>query len=76
MLAWAEIDMAKQRSHKRAEGMSQTTIALPLDLLNELDRIAESQVRSRNSLIHWMLREQVTVYHQQNKRAGGPSEKN
>ena len=51
--------MARKRNHQRAEGMTQTTIAIPLDLLNDIDRIAERQLRSRNSLIHWMLREQV-----------------
>ena len=39
--------------------MTQTTIAIPMDLLKDIDRLAERQLRSRNSLIHWMLREQV-----------------
>lgn len=51
--------MARKRNHQRAEGMTQTTIAIPMDLLQDIDRLAERQLRSRNSLIHWMLREQV-----------------
>jgi metal-responsive CopG/Arc/MetJ family transcriptional regulator len=47
------------RSHKRAKGMTQTTIAIPADLLAQLDEIAQHQLRSRNSLIHWMLSEQI-----------------
>lgn len=51
--------MNAERNHKRAKGMTQTTIAIPMDLLAQLDRIAEHQLRSRNSLIHWMLSEQI-----------------
>lgn len=39
--------------------MTQTTIAIPADLLAQLDEIAQHQLRSRNSLIHWMLSEQI-----------------
>lgn len=39
--------------------MTQTTIAIPVDLLAQLDQIAQHQLRSRNSLIHWMLSEQI-----------------
>ncbi len=51
--------MNAKRSHKRAQGMTQTTIAIPVDLLAQLDQIAQHQLRSRNSLIHWMLSEQI-----------------
>ena len=47
------------RNHRRAQGMTQTTIAIPVDLLAQLDQIAQHQLRSRNSLIHWMLSEQI-----------------
>ena len=33
--------------------------ALFTDLLAQLDQIAQHQLRSRNSLIHWMLSEQI-----------------
>lgn len=42
--------------------MTQTSIAIPEDLLAELDAIADTQLRSRNSLIHWMLREKTLEY--------------
>ncbi len=47
------------RNHRRAQGMAQTTIAIPVDLLAQLDQIAQHQLRSRNSLIHWMRSEQI-----------------
>lgn len=53
---------APARIPRRAPGIVQTSIAVPKALLEKLDVIADEQARSRNSLIHWMLREKTAEY--------------
>lgn len=52
--------MGKQdRSHARAPGMRQTSIALPEELMTKLTEIANREYRSRNKLIEMYLQAMV-----------------
>jgi metal-responsive CopG/Arc/MetJ family transcriptional regulator len=50
------------KNHDRAGGMSQTTLALPQDLLEQLTDAAAKDYRSRNSLIVKLLRKAVVEF--------------
>lgn len=56
------VTMKYIRSHARAPGMKQTSVALPATLIQQLDELADRDGRSRNNLIALLLKESVTRY--------------
>lgn len=49
----------KKRSHDRAADKAQTSIAIPRELLNRIQSMASSELRTRNNMIELLLREAV-----------------
>ncbi len=49
----------ENRSHARAEYKAQTSIAIPRELLDRIQRLADSQLRTRNNMIELLLMEAV-----------------
>ena len=60
--------MSTQKNHERAPGMTQTSIAIPTDLLARLSREAKTQRRSRNNLIALLLEDGVETFEQMHTR--------
>lgn len=52
----------RKRNHGRGPGMTQTTVSLPADLLERIQRAANRTDRSRNKMIQRLLREAIAEY--------------
>ena len=59
----------QDRSHNRAEGMTQSSISMDAALLKRISAIAEKEKRSRNKQMEVFLASQVAEY----EKANGPA---
>lgn len=64
--------LMKGKNHSRAPGKKGFSIALPVVLIDQLQRIAEKETRSRNGQIERFLEQQVEEYL---KSKGPPAKK-
>jgi hypothetical protein len=55
----------EKKNHTRAADKKGFSVALPIELIGQLEYIANSETRSRNKQIEHMLRQSVADYKQQ-----------
>jgi len=57
----------KKKTTKRADGIKVSSIAIHADILEEVGRIAAENIRSRNNMIEYFLRQAVKNYNESKK---------
>lgn len=62
-------DAQPKRAYNRAPGQRQLSISIPIALVNQIDKIATAERRSRSAMISLMLEAEIAFYERQHVHA-------